>query len=220
MIEELKKHLTDKNIDPSILDDFVPSEDAIEEDLLADALDTLSKAMKKQDKSKKEDDEDEEDDDTMDFEDEDEDEDMEKGGKGGYEYMDKMKDMQDAMSMMAKGTDNILADMEKRFGAIAKGLENVLKEMQFYRRENKEIKKSLSAHFDLPVAPRAVSSVNIVRQQAESAPQENRQDLISKALNQLQDPEVDSLKKSRLLSAVSRLESGAPLNDVLNLINN
>mgnify|MGYP003110105780 CR=1 FL=1 len=219
MIEELKKHLTDKNIDPSILDDFVPSEDAIEEDLLADALDTLSKAMKKQDKSKKDDD-DEDDDDTMNFEDEDEDEDMEKGGKGGYEYMDKMKDMQDAMNMMAKGTDSILADMEKRFGAIAKGLENVLKEMQFYRRENKEIKKSLSAHFDLPVAPRAVSSMNIVRQQTESIPQESRQDLISKALTQLQDPEVDSLKKSRLLSAVSRLESGAPLTDVLNLINN
>ena len=219
MIDELKKHLLSKDIDPSVLEDFDFSEESAEEDLIADALDTLSKAMNS--KKKKDDDMEEDDDETMDPEldddDEDEDDDMEKGG--GYQYMDKMKDMQDAMKMMAKGTDDILNDMEKRFGAVANGLESVLKEMQFYRRENKEIKKSLRAHFDEPLAPRASLSAVPASAPTRGASTENRQELISKAIKQMQDPNVDGLRKSALLSAVSRLESGASVLEVAQTIN-
>lgn len=217
MIEELKKHLLSKDIDPSVLEDFDFSEESVEEDLIADALDTLSKAMNS--KKKKDEDMDEDDDETMDpdFDEDEDDDDMEKGG--GYQYMDKMKDMQDAMRMMAKGTDDILSDMEKRFGAVAKGLESVLKEMQFYRRENKEIKKSLKAHFDEPLAPRASFSAVPASAPAREVSTENRQELISKAIKQIQDPNVDGLRKSALLSAVSRLESGASVLEVAQTIN-
>lgn len=223
MSEQLKKHLLAQGLDESAVDNALNSyleqenTETIESDLLAEAIDELSKAMNKKDKMKL----DKGDDDLMDDDEDEEEEDMEKG----YHY-DAMKGMEDAMSMMAKGTDSILADMEKRFGAIAKGLEACLKNLVAMQ----DVKKSLTASVEAQSAqlnelskalnvvqpPRAVQGAVAVVE--ERAPVLNTQDVINKALTRMREEESPAIR-AQLRSAVSRLECGVNPQDIIREFN-
>jgi hypothetical protein len=192
----------------------------IEADALAEALDTIAKAMNKKDAEPKKDakqvslfddemPEDEDmDDEDMDDEDMD-DEDMEKALK--------MYGMEQAMKAMAEGTDRIVGDMEKRMNAVLKGMEAMLSEMKAMKMEQGKMAKSLSATMSAPVPPRAVTHAPVA-DVAPSAPVASRGEMIRKALTKLQDANTDAPTRYRLRSAIAQLESGAPLSEITDFI--
>jgi len=201
MLNDLRKHLEDKGIDPAVLDDYAVDgvEESVEVDALTEALDTLAKAMKKEDKPRNLFDMDEELDNEDD--DEDEDEDLEKGYYA------------DAMKALAQGTDDVIANMEKRMGAVMKGLEAVLGEMKKMQMGNEEMNKSLNSVLNSTNAPRAITSAPVVPvAPAVNAP--NRSDMIRKGLNMLQSHEVDSTRKTQIRTAIAQLEAGVAVNSV------
>jgi len=190
----------------------------IEVDALTEALDTIAKAMNKKDAEPKKDakqvslfdDEMPEDMDEEDMDDEDmDDEDMEKALK--------MYGMEQAMKAMAEGTDRIVGDMEKRMNAVLKGMETMLSEMKAMKMEQGKMAKSLSATMSAPLPPRAVTSVASV-EVAEAAPTVTRGDMIRKCLTKLQDGSTDAQTRYRLRSAITQLESGAPLSEITDFI--
>lgn len=191
----------------------------IEVDALTEALDTIAKAMNKKDAEPKkaekqvslfDDDETPENMDDEDMADEDmDDEDMDKALK--------MYGMEQAMKAMAEGTDRIVGDMEKRMNAVLKGMETMLSEMKAMKMEQGKMAKSLSATMSAPLPPRAVTSVASV-EVAEAAPTVTRGDMIRKCLTKLQDGSTDAQTRYRLRSAITQLESGAPLSEITDFI--
>lgn len=214
MLDNLKRHLEEKGVDPALLDDFVVAENVVDEpvvevDALTEALDTLAKAMKKEDKQATLFDMDEEDMDKEDMEEEDMDEeDMEDLERGYYA---------DAMKALAQGTDDVIANMEKRMNAVMKGLEAVLSGMKALNVENQNMSKSLNSVLNQTNAPRAITSVPVISAPvAENAP--NRGDMIRKGLVMLQDHNVDSAKKNQIRTAIAQLEAGVNTNTVSHII--
>lgn len=223
MLDNVKKHLEDKGIDVSVLDDFAVEENVVEEpivevDALTEALDTLNKAMNKK-ASKQETlfDMDEE----IDMEDEDEEDD-----DADDADMEKAMDMddadlergyyRDAMKALAKGTDDVIANMEKRMGAVMKGLEAVLGEMKKMKMGSEAMEKSLNSVLNQTNAPRAITSAPVAPIQAVNAP--NRHDMIRKGLVMLQDNTVDSTRKNQIRTAIAQLEAGVDAQSVSHII--
>ena len=212
MLDNVKKHLEEKGVDASILDDFAVEETVVEVDALTDALDTLNKAMKKQDSKKQESlfdmdeeiDDDEEDDDDMDKSIDFDSEELERG------YY------RDAMKALAKGTDDVIANMEKRMGAVMKGLEAVIGEMKKMKVGSESMEKSLNSVLNQTSAPRAVTSAPVAPVQAVNAP--NRGDMIRKGLVMLQDNAVDSARKIQIRTAIAKLEAGVDTQSVSHII--
>ena len=212
MLDNVKKHLEEKGVDASILDDFAVEETVVEVDALTDALDTLNKAMKKQDSKKQESlfdmdeeiDDDEEDDDDMDKSIDFDSEELERG------YY------RDAMKALAKGTDDVIANMEKRMGAVMKGLEAVIGEMKKMKVGSESMEKSLNSVLNQTSAPRAVTSAPVAPVQAVNTP--NRGDMIRKGLVMLQDNAVDSARKIQIRTAIAKLEAGVDTQSVSHII--
>lgn len=228
MSEQLKKHLLAQGLDEvavsAALESYAEQTDDTEEepldvDLLVDAIDGLSKAMSKDKEEMKPSDEDskEDEDDTQD----EEDDEMEKGYS-----QDVMKGMEEAMSMMAKGTDSILADMEKRFDAIAKGLEAVLKNLVAMQEMKKSLTEKVEAQserienmskaLNVVQPPRAAQSAAVVAEPV--VEMISTQDVINKALTRMRDEESPAIR-AQLRSAVSRLECGVNPQEIIREFN-
>ena len=211
MLDNVKKHLEEKGVDPALLDDFAVEENVVEEpvvevDALTEALDTLTKAMKKEDKPAKQNDSAKQDS-LFDMDEEidgDDDDDLERG------YY------RDAMKALAKGTDDVIAQMEKRMGAVMKGLEAILGSMKNMQSKNSSMEKSLNAVLNQSSAPRAVTSAPVVQAPAVNAP--NRGDMIRKGLVMLQDNAVEPARKIQIRTAIAQLEAGVDTNSVSHII--
>lgn len=206
MLDNVRKHLEEKGIDPSILDDYADVENAVDEpvvevDALTEAIDELAKAMTKEDKPAKDQKE------IFDMDEEiEDDDDLE---RGMY--------FEDAMKALAKGTDDVIANMEKRMSAVMKGLEAVLGEMKQMKQGNEAMEKSLNSVLNTTSAPRAVTSAPVApAEPVQVAP--NRNDMIRKGLVMLQDSSVDVSRKSQIRTAIAQLEAGVSTTSVSHII--
>jgi len=211
MLDNVKKHLEEKGVDASVLDDFAVEETVVEVDALTDALDILNKAMKKQDSKKQESlfDMDEE------IDDDEDDDDMDKSIDFDSDELERGY-YRDAMKALAKGTDDVIANMEKRMDAVMKGLEAVIGEMKKMKMGNQSMEKSLNSVLNQTSAPRAVTSAPVAPVQAVNAP--NRGDMIRKGLVMLQDNAVDSARKIQIRTAIAKLEAGVDTQSVSHII--
>lgn len=212
MLDNVKKHLEEKGVDPALLDDFAVEENVVEEpvvevDALTEALDTLTKAMKKEDKPAKQNDSAKQDS-LFDMDEEIDDEEIDDDLERGY--------YRDAMKALAKGTDDVIAQMEKRMGAVMKGLEAILGSMKNMQSNNASMEKSLNAVLNQSSAPRAVTSASAIQTPAVNAP--NRGDMIRKGLVMLQDHAVEPARKIQIRTAIAQLEAGVDTNSVSHII--
>tara|TARA_Y100000114_G_scaffold152868_1_gene171899 strand:- start:7771 stop:8391 length:621 start_codon:yes stop_codon:yes gene_type:complete len=205
MLDNVRRHLEEKGIDPTVLDDYADVENAVDEpvvevDALTEAIDELAKAMKKEPKEEPKEK-------LFDMDDEvEDDDDLE---RGMY--------FEDAMKALAKGTDDVIANMEKRMCAVMKGLETVLSEMKKMKMGNEAMEKSLNSVLNTTSAPRAVTSAPVVAAEpAQTAP--NRGDMIRKGLTLLQDSDVESSRKIQIRTAIAQLEAGVSPNSVSHII--
>ena len=203
MLDNVKKHLEEKGLDPTCLDDFEVEgtvEPVVEVDALTDALDTLTKAMKKEPQA--------DEDSLFDMDEEMDDEEMDDDLERGY--------YRDAMKALAKGTDDVVGQMEKRMGAVMKGLEAILGGMKKMQSDNQSLEKSLNSVLNQTTAPRAVTSAPMHTAPVVTAP--SRGDIIRKGLVMLQDSSVDTSRKSQIRTAIAQLEAGVDTNSISHII--
>lgn len=205
MLDNVRRHLEEKGVDPTVLDDYADVENAVDEpvvevDALTEAIDELAKAMKKEPKEEPKES-------LFDMDDEiEDDDDLE---RGMY--------FEDAMKALAKGTDDVIMNMEKRMNAVMKGLEAVLGEMKKMKMGNEAMEKSLNSVLNTTSAPRAVTSAPVATA-ASVQPVADRSDMIRKGLTMLQDNSTEPAHKIQIRSAITQLEAGVNPNSVSHII--
>jgi|DEB0MinimDraft_6_1074348.scaffolds.fasta_scaffold00250_17 small-conductance mechanosensitive channel len=215
MLDQMKKHLEAKGVDPSVLDDYessVAEVVEVEADALTDALTALTKAMSPREEEMKEDKVAEREESLFDLDDQ---EPMDEESMDEEDMDVEKAYYRDAMKALADNTDKMIADMNKRLDAVMKGVEAMMESMKGMQAESEGMNKSLNALRKEPQAPRAVTSATA---QAPAPTGPSRQDFIKKGLSMLQDSDVDTLRKGAVRSAIAQLEAGIPVSAISHII--
>ena len=133
----------------------------------------------------------------------------------------------DVVDAVTQGADAILAEFRSQNDAMAKGLVALIREVQGHRTDLRDLRSEMSElttgneqiakALDVPEVPRGLSGASPVPTPAEATSAESSLDtvgLINKALTEIQDPAIESLRKGMLNTAINRLNAGHRPQDV------